>query len=92
MQITDKENNLVLQLNNNFNTYSDELLIHKLFETQVEKTPNNIALISGEKQLTYRELNQRSNQLAHYLRDLGVKPEVFAANFTRGESRFIGFI
>ncbi len=50
--------------------------IHDLFEDQVSKTPNNIALISQGQELTYRELSQTANQLAHYLREQGVGPEV----------------
>ncbi len=49
--------------------------IHQLFESQVEKNPKAIALIYSETQLTYEELNQKANQLAHYLRSQGVKPE-----------------
>ncbi|MEP6703342.1 MAG: condensation domain-containing protein, partial [Acidobacteriota bacterium] len=49
--------------------------VHELFEAQVEKTPNAIALVCGNEQLTYRELNTRSNQLANYLQRLGVGPE-----------------
>ena len=43
---------------------------------QVEKTPDAIALVFEDQQLTYRELNNRANQLAHYLQKLGVGPEV----------------
>lgn len=50
--------------------------IHQLFEEQVQSTPDNIAVVYEEQQLTYTELNQRANQLAHYLQTLGVKPEV----------------
>ncbi|HEY9874808.1 MAG TPA: amino acid adenylation domain-containing protein, partial [Candidatus Obscuribacterales bacterium] len=50
--------------------------IHQLFELQVEKTPDAIALIFEDKQLTYRELNIRSNQLANYLQQIGVMPDV----------------
>ncbi|MBN3926168.1 amino acid adenylation domain-containing protein [Nostoc sp. NMS4] len=50
--------------------------IHDLFELQVERTPLNVAVIFEKQQLTYRELNSRSNQLAHYLRSLGVGAEV----------------
>ncbi|MEH1968906.1 amino acid adenylation domain-containing protein [Nostoc sp.] len=50
--------------------------IHQLFEAQVEKTPNAVAVVFEEEQLTYRELNSKANQLGHYLRSLGVKPEV----------------
>ncbi|MBW4629698.1 MAG: amino acid adenylation domain-containing protein [Brasilonema octagenarum HA4186-MV1] len=50
--------------------------IHNLFEEQVEKTPNAVAVVYEKQNLTYRELNNRANQLAHYLQALGVKPEV----------------
>mgnify|MGYP002778537453 CR=1 FL=1 len=50
--------------------------IHQLFEAQVDKTPNAIAVVYQDKQLTYQELNYRSNQLASYLQKLGVAPEV----------------
>jgi surfactin family lipopeptide synthetase C len=50
--------------------------IHNLFEAQVEKTPDAVAIVFEQQQLTYRELNNRANQLAHYLQSLGVKPEV----------------
>jgi amino acid adenylation domain-containing protein len=55
--------------------YPQYACIHHLFEAQVEKTPDAIALIFANQQLTYRELNNRANQLAHYLQNLGVKPE-----------------
>jgi non-ribosomal peptide synthetase component F len=53
-----------------------EQCIHQLFEVQVERTPDAVAVVFEAEQLTYRELNQRANQLAHYLVSLGVKPEV----------------
>jgi amino acid adenylation domain-containing protein len=60
--------------------YKPELIpdksIHQLFELRVEKTPEAVAVVFQEQQLTYEQLNQRVNQLAHYLRSLGVKPEV----------------
>jgi amino acid adenylation domain-containing protein len=49
--------------------------IHQQFETQVERTPDSIAVVFGEQQLTYKELNQRANQLAHYLQTWGVQAE-----------------
>ena len=52
------------------------LCIHQLFEAQVERTPDAIALVFEDQQLTYRELNARANQLAHSLRKSGVGPEV----------------
>jgi amino acid adenylation domain-containing protein len=56
-----------------------DLRIHQLFEAQVERTPDAIAIVSELEQLTYRELNRRANQLAHHLRALGVGPEVLVA-------------
>ena len=56
-----------------------DLCVHELFEQQVERTPDAIALVIEEQQLTYRELNERANQLAHHLRDLGVSAEVIVA-------------
>ncbi|MBD2774620.1 amino acid adenylation domain-containing protein [Iningainema tapete] len=50
--------------------------LHQLIEAQVERTPDALAVSYAGEQLTYRELNQRANQLAHYLQTLGVKPEV----------------
>jgi amino acid adenylation domain-containing protein/thioester reductase-like protein len=50
--------------------------IHQLFEAQVEKTPDAVAVVFEKEQLTYRQLNQLANQLAHYLQTQGVKPEV----------------
>ncbi|WP_315790941.1 amino acid adenylation domain-containing protein [Fischerella sp. JS2] len=50
--------------------------IHQLFAAQVERTPDAVAVVFQDEQLTYTQLNQRANQLAHYLQKLGVKPEV----------------
>lgn len=67
---------IIVNWNNTQADYPQNLCIHELFELQVAKTPQAIALIFEEEQLTYQELNQRANQLAHYLRDIGVKSEV----------------
>jgi amino acid adenylation domain-containing protein/FkbM family methyltransferase len=56
--------------------YQREKCVHALFEEQVEKTPDSPAVAFGESLLSYGELNRRANQLAHYLRELGVRPEV----------------
>lgn len=52
--------------------------IHELFEAQVERTPDSVAVVFEGREMTYRELNNRANQLAHYLRRHGVGPEVLA--------------
>jgi amino acid adenylation domain-containing protein len=53
-----------------------QVCVHELFEQQVSLHPDSIALVFEEQQLTYRELNERANQVAHYLRKRGVGPEV----------------
>ncbi len=67
---------LLVRWNETSAPYPAEHCIHQLFEAQVERTPNAIAVVWGKQQLTYQELNRRANQLAHHLRQLGVGPEV----------------
>lgn len=67
---------LLVEFNNTQVDYPKNKCIHQLFEEQVEKTPNKIAVSFNSQQLTYNELNIRANQLANYLRQLGIKPEV----------------
>ncbi|HEX7313565.1 MAG TPA: amino acid adenylation domain-containing protein, partial [Pyrinomonadaceae bacterium] len=56
-----------------------ELCFHELFESRVERAPDDLAVIYEGERLTYRELNARANQLAGYLRKLGVGPDVRVA-------------
>ncbi|MEH2088565.1 MAG: amino acid adenylation domain-containing protein [Nostoc sp.] len=67
---------LLVEWNQTQVEYSQDQCIHQLFEAQVERTPDAIAVVFEDEQLTYWELNTKANQLAHYLRSLGVKPEV----------------
>ena len=53
--------------------YPQDKTIISLFEEQVIKTPDNIAVVFEDEELSYNDLNERSNQLAHYLRSKGVK-------------------
>jgi amino acid adenylation domain-containing protein len=71
-----EQHQLLMTWNGTQADYPKDLCIHQLFEAQVEKTPDAIAVVFEEEQLTYRELNQRVNKLAHHLQKLGVKPEV----------------
>lgn len=64
-----EKNTLLITLNNTDVTYPQDETLVTLFEVQVEKTPANIAVVFEEITLTYRELNERSNELAHYLRE-----------------------
>ncbi len=56
--------------------YPSQECLHDLFAAQAERTPDAVAVIAEEAQLSYGELDRRSNQLAHHLRSLGVGPEV----------------
>jgi amino acid adenylation domain-containing protein len=60
---------------------TDQLSIQALFEAQVRATPEAIALVDGDRQLTYAALNAQANQLAYHLQTLGLGPERFAAIF-----------
>jgi amino acid adenylation domain-containing protein len=59
--------------------YPTDRTIHELFEEQVETTPDRIAVIVGDRWLTYRALNDRANQIAHHLRKRGVAPDMLVA-------------
>jgi amino acid adenylation domain-containing protein len=67
---------LLMEWNDTQSEYPSDQCIHQLFEEQVERTPDSVAVVFEDQQLTYRELNARANQLANYLQKLGVKPEV----------------
>ena len=67
---------LLVKWNDTRTDYPTDRCIHELFEEQVKKTPDKVALECHGQTLTYRELNSRANQLAHHLRNLGVGPEV----------------
>ena len=61
--------------NNNTISYPRENAIHQLFEEQVHRTPDALAVVDEKQQLTYRELNERANQLAHHLQKCGIGTE-----------------
>jgi amino acid adenylation domain-containing protein len=70
-----EQHKLLVEWNQTQQDYSQNLCIHQLFEAQVEQTPDAVAVIFKDQQLTYRELNAKANQLAHHLQALAVKPE-----------------
>jgi len=75
--LTDIEKHkLLVEWNDTARDYPQDKCIHELFEAIVERTPEAVAVVFEGEQLTYRELNTRANQLAHYLQILGVGPEV----------------
>ncbi len=75
----EEKHQLLVKWNDTAADYPKHSCIHELFEAQVERTPDVIAVQFEEDQLTYRDLNVRANQLAHYLQGLGIGPEKLVA-------------
>src|SRR6185437_11173445 len=67
---------VIVEWNNTKTEYPREQCIHELFEAQVERTPGAKAVAFGGESVTYQELNQRANHLAHYLKRYSVGPDV----------------
>lgn len=67
--------------------------VHQLFEAQVERTPDALAVIGEGQRLTYRQLNARANQLAHYLRQHAVTPNVLVGfSLERSVDMLVGLL
>ncbi len=66
---------LLYELNETAADYPRESCLQELFETQVKLRPEAVAVVFAERQLSYQELNEQANQLAHYLRERGVGPD-----------------
>lgn len=71
-----EQHQLLVEWNQTHTNEKNCLCFHQKFESQVKQTPNAIAVVFEDKKLTYEELNHRSNQLAHYLKQLEVGSEV----------------
>lgn len=71
----EEKNELLYEFNSTSKEYPSDKTVFQLFEEQVEKTPDRIAVSFGDEMLTYLELNQRANQLARFLRQNGVEQE-----------------
>jgi amino acid adenylation domain-containing protein len=69
-----EQHRILVAFNDTQINYSKSKCIHHLFEEQVEKTPDAIALVFGKEHLTYRELNINANQIAHFLKNFGMEP------------------
>jgi amino acid adenylation domain-containing protein len=74
MLCADEMSTLLEGWNDTTREFPENLFVHQLFEAQVERAPDAIALIFNRQELTYAELNRRANLLAHRLGSLGVKP------------------
>jgi non-ribosomal peptide synthetase component F/pyruvate-formate lyase-activating enzyme len=71
----EEKHRILFDFNDTNMEYPQDKTIHAWLETQVEKTPDQIALVKNHQYLTYRELNKKANQLAGLLREKGLKPE-----------------
>ena len=71
-----ERHSLLAQWDETGNDYSEDECVHQLFEARAERNPQAVAVLFEEERLTYGELNERANRLAHYLQELGVGPEV----------------
>ncbi|KAG0206170.1 hypothetical protein BGX31_002824, partial [Mortierella sp. GBA43] len=75
-----EERRLLLQAwNMTQEEYPAHICLHHLFEQQAERTPEAAAVVFMDQSLTYSELNERANRLAHYLIELGVQPDTRVA-------------
>ena len=69
--------------------YGGAVALHEPFEARAEQTPDSTALVFGDEQVSYRELNERANRLAHYLRRQGVAPETLVAICARRSTQML---
>ncbi|MCK4258362.1 MAG: amino acid adenylation domain-containing protein [Halanaerobiales bacterium] len=92
--LTESEKTQILyDFNDTALEYSKDKTIHQIFEEQVEKTPDLKTLVYGDKCLTYRELNNKSNQLANLLRSKGVaKDSLVGIMLTRSIEMMVGIL
>ena len=74
--VPEEEKRQLAQWNDTRRDYPKHQTVHQIFETVAAKGPDRIAVVFGEEQLTYGQLNERANRLAHYLKKCGVGPEM----------------
>ncbi|MCR8966025.1 non-ribosomal peptide synthetase [Brevibacillus laterosporus] len=75
----EEKNNLLFAFNDTHVDYPRDKTLHEIWTEQVNKTPHKIAVKHGEQQVTYKELDEKSNQIAHALREKGIKNEGLVA-------------
>ncbi|WP_244560170.1 AMP-binding protein, partial [Ensifer aridi] len=71
----DERRYLLEELNRTEADYPSELCVHELFEAQVRRAPDAVAVVFEGQSISYGELNVQANRLAHHLIGLGVKPD-----------------
>ena len=87
--LTEDEVRRLSEWNDTAAAYDTEELFHRLFEQQVERTPDDIAVLCGSSQLTYTELNQRANSLARLLIEQGVSAESVVGVFMHRDIKLL---
>jgi amino acid adenylation domain-containing protein len=88
--LTDAEKRkLLVEWNQTQVDYPRDKCLHELFQGQVTITPDAVAVVFKDRQLTYHELNERANRLAAYLRNLGVKPETLVGLFADRSAEYV---
>ncbi|MCI0663752.1 MAG: amino acid adenylation domain-containing protein, partial [Acidobacteria bacterium] len=75
----DERRKLLDEFNHTKIDFPKDHFVHQLFEAQVERRPDTVAIVVDDCQVTYDALNRRANQLANYLRNLGIRPESLVA-------------
>ncbi len=78
-----EQHQMLVEWNRTAEEFPQDRCYHQLFEAQVGRTPDAVAVICDQTRLTYRELNQQANQLAHHLISLGVGPDVLVGICTK---------
>ncbi len=93
MLVAEERRQLLADWNDTGAKFEREKCIQELFEEQAGRTPGALAVVFGEEQLTYEELNARANQLARHMRALGVGPETLVALYLeRGVGMIVGLL
>ncbi|MCH8245980.1 MAG: amino acid adenylation domain-containing protein [Bacteroidetes bacterium] len=92
--LSDKERTqLLIGWNETNREYPSDTCLHILFEDRVDQTPDATALVCEDSQMTYRELDSRSNQLAHYLREIGIdRGSLVAVSLERTTDLVVGLL
>ena len=89
----EEKKRILIDFNGTEADYPKDKSIHELFEAWAERSPESIAVIFEDQQLTYRELNEKANQLARFLRDKGGKPgDIVAVMVERSIEMIIGIM
>jgi amino acid adenylation domain-containing protein/non-ribosomal peptide synthase protein (TIGR01720 family) len=89
----EEKHQLIVEFNDTEAAYPQEKTVVDLFEQEVEKSPNHIAIVSEKRQLTFFHLNEQANRLAHYLiKNHGTRPDDLLGLMGSGEQMIIGLL